>query len=432
MEDNAKAKRTGYCVVAAAWLAVFCLFGYRSTFSVMLGPMRDSMHWTVSQTSLGYSLMMTLYAITAFFSGMIIDRYGTKPTYFLGAIFGALGFYLTSHVHSYSAYLASYAIFAGIGTGMLWVSSTVSVRKWYVGKAYATMWGLAFMGAPMAQVVLSLGVKRILLTTDWRVAMQVLAVVVLIALIIAALVAKKNPEAYGFKPFGLQAGGSAPVKEEHIWSLGEAFGKYAIWGAILAFLTSMVAEFLIWTQVIMYWVKDVKLSLGTATNLYVAIGIAGIFTMPLLGWISDKVVVAVKHETMGRKIMLVFAPAVGVLACILLILTKQSLVFGALACILFAIYWAIEPGGVAGYAGSVYGRVSLGKIWGLATLIVMGIGPAFGSFMGGYLFDKSGTYNNSIIFALCAFAASVIFALTLPLAAEAKKETIRKDVETAA
>ncbi|HHW39767.1 MAG TPA: MFS transporter [Syntrophomonadaceae bacterium] len=432
MEDNAKAKQTGYCVVAAAWLAVFCLFGYRSTFSVMLGPMRDSMHWSVGQTSLGYSLMMTLYAITAFFSGMIIDRYGTKPAYFLGAIFGALGFYLTSLVHSYAAYLASYAIFAGIGTGMLWVSSTVSVRKWYVGKAYATMWGLAFMGAPMAQVLLSLGVKRILLTTDWRVAMQGLAVVVLIALIIAALVAKKNPEAYGFKPFGLQTGGGAPVKEEHIWSLGEAFGKYAIWGAILAFLTSMVAEFLIWTQVIMYWVKDVKLSLGTATNLYVAIGIAGIFTMPLLGWISDKVVEAVKNETMGRKIMLVFAPAVGVLACILLILTKQSLVFGALACILFAIYWAIEPGGVAGYAGSVYGRVSLGKIWGLATLIVMGIGPAFGSFMGGYLFDKSGTYNNSIIFALCAFAASAIFALTLPLAAEAKREMVRKDAETAA
>ena len=129
MEDNVRAKRIGYMVIAAAWLAVFCLFGYRATFSVLLGPMQESMNWTVSQTSLGYSLMMTIYAITAFFSGMIIDRYGTKPAYFLGAIFGALGFYITSYVHSYVAYLAAYSIFAGIGTGMLWVSSTVSVRK---------------------------------------------------------------------------------------------------------------------------------------------------------------------------------------------------------------------------------------------------------------------------------------------------------------
>ena len=76
-------KKLGYMVVLASWLAVFCLFGYRSTFSVLLGPMSESMNWSVSQTSLGYSLMMTIYAVTAFFSGMIIDKWGTKPAYLI-------------------------------------------------------------------------------------------------------------------------------------------------------------------------------------------------------------------------------------------------------------------------------------------------------------------------------------------------------------
>ena len=35
----------------------------------------------------------------------------------------------------------------------------------------------------------------------------------------------------------------------------------------------------------------------------------------------------------------------------------------------------------------------------MATLIVMGIGPALGSFTGAYLYDKSGSYLNSILFA---------------------------------
>lgn len=417
MEER-NARKMSYMVVAAAWLAVFCLFGYRATFSVLLGPMAKSMSWSVAQTSLGYSLMMTIYAVTAFFSGMIIDKWGTKPVYFIAAIFGMLGFYLTSKVNTLFAYYAAYAIFAGIGTGMLWVSSTVSVRKWFVGKYYAKMWGLAFAGAPMAQVVLSLGVKKVLQTMDWRIAMVYLSIITLVALLGASALARRNPESYGFQPFGLPpAGAGAAPKPEYIWSVGEAFSKTAIWGAVFAFLTSMVAEFLIWTQVVMYWTKDVKMSLGDATDLYIAIGLVGIFSMPIMGIIADKVVVAMGKEAKGRKVMLIFAPIVGVIACIALLLTPSSVAYGVIACVLFAIYWAIEPGGVVGYAGAIYGRLSLGKIWGLATLIVMGIGPALGSYMGGYLFDVSGNYTNSINFAMGAFAVSAVIAALLPLSA---------------
>lgn len=418
--DERKAKHLGHMVVLASWLAVFCLFGYRSTFSVLVGPMSKNLGWSVSKLSLGYSLMMTVYAVTAFFSGMILDKWGTKPAYAIGSVCAALGFYLTSNAQSYFGYLLPYALFAGIGTGMLWVSSTVSVRKWYIGKSYATMWGMAFMGAPVAQVVLSLGVKKILLTMDWRLAMKDMAVVVLIALIVAALVAKKNPQDYGLEAFGTLPGKKASSGDEHIWTVKEAFKTKPIWGAIVAFLTSMVGEFLIWTQIVNYWTHDVKLSLGTATNLYVSIGVAGIFTMPLMGIVADRIVGKVGSEAKGRKTMLIFAPSMGLIACILLLMTKNSMFLGVIACILFAIYWAIEPGGVAGYAGTIYGGKTLGKIWGTATLIVMGIGPALGSFMGGYLFDISGSYLNSIIFATTSFAISIVAAIVLPLEASHK------------
>jgi len=61
----------------------------------------------------------------------------------------------------------------------------------------------------------------------------------------------------------------------------------------------------------------------------------------------------------------------------------------------------------------------------LATLIVMGIGPAVGSFMGGYLFDVSGTYRYSIIFALSAYVVSAIVASFLPLAAVPKSVAVK-------
>ena len=108
------AKKTSYFVVVAAWLAVFCLFGYRSTFAILAGPMSQTMGWTGAQVSLGYSLMMSIYAITAFFSGMILDKWGTKPVYTIAAVFCMLGFYLTAKVESLYSYYAAYAIFAGI------------------------------------------------------------------------------------------------------------------------------------------------------------------------------------------------------------------------------------------------------------------------------------------------------------------------------
>ena len=415
--NERQAKRTAMMVVMASWLAIFCLFGFRATFAVLKVPMGRDMHWSDANISAGYSLMMTVYAVTAFLSGMIIDRWGTRPAYFLAAVFGAAGFWVTSGVHTLFSYYAAYGVLGGIGTGMLWVSSTVSVREWYVGKDYARMWGFAFMGGPMAQVVLSLISKSVIPIHGWRFAWQMLGGIVLVAMLLATILAKKNPEDYGLKPFGAMPG--AP-KKEHVWGIGEAFSRYAIWGVIMTFLGSLVAEFLVWSQAVSFFVRDLGMSFDKAVNLYSLIGLVGIFSMPIMGIVADKIVRRVGQEAKGRKISLMIGPLVGAVACVLLLQTGKSLAFGVLSCFLFAVYWAMIPGGVVGYTGAIYGRKTLGEIWGLATLICMGIGPATGAFLGGYLRDLTGSYRASILFALGSFMVSALAASSLPLAATSR------------
>ena len=423
--DDKNAKHFGWSVVAASWLAVFCLFGYRATFAILKGPMSADLGWSQAQITIGYSLMMVFYAVTAFFSGMILDKWGTKPVYAIAAVFGTLGFYLTSLINSHLAYIFTFGFISGVATGMLWVTSTVSIRKWYVGKTYATMWGFAFAGAPMAQFLLAYITKAALKggsPDQWRSAMQILAVIIFAALALAVILAKKSPQEYGLKPFGDTSGsGGTPVKPEYEWGMKEAFSKYAIWGAVITFLTSMMGEFLIWTQVVSYWVTDLQWTRDKAVNVYAIIGLIGIFSMPIMGIIADKVVQAVENEAKGRKIMLIIGPFTGVIACMALLMSGHSISWAYLACFIFAVYWAIVPGGVVGYTGAVYGGKTLGKIWGLATLIVMGIGPFTGSFIGGLLKDISGSYTYSIYFALGSFAVSIFLAASLPLSAEPKK-----------
>jgi MFS transporter, OFA family, oxalate/formate antiporter len=412
--NEQQAKRAAAMVLVASWLAVFCLFGFRATFAVLKVPMGADMHWTAADISAGYALMMTIYAVTAFFSGLIIDRWGTRPAYFLAAIFGALGFWATSAAGNLQAYYAAYGILGGVGTGMLWVSSTVSVRKWYVGKDYARMWGFAFMGGPMAQIVLSLISKAVIPAEGWRFAWRMLGCIVLVAMLLATWLARKNPEDYGVKPFGTMPG--AP-KEEYVWGVGEAFSRYAIWGVIITFLGSLTGEFLVWSQAVSFFVQDLGMDLGKAVNLYSVIGLAGVFSMPVMGIVADKIVQAVGHEAKGRKVSLVAGPLAGVAACIMLLQTGSSIAFGLASCFLFAVYWAMIPGGAVGYTGAVYGCKTLGKIWGLATLICMGTGPAAGAFLGGYFRDLTGSYRASILFALCSFLVSAAAAASLPLSA---------------
>ena len=449
--------RYGHSVVGAAWLAVFCLFGYRATFAIFKGPMGLTLGWSAAEVTLGYSAMMVVYAATAYFSGVMLDRWGARPVYAVAAVLGGLGFALTAHIHAYAAYLVTFGLLGGLATGMLWVTSTVSVRRWYVGNTYAARWGLAFAGAPLAQFALAqlvrprlsaaqatleatvlaaldadaatLSISETLanpliraqapvaaalsaLDAAWRTEMLLLGGIVLVMLALAALIGRRHPEHYGMTPFGAESVETAHATR--VWPLRDAFSRYPIWGVMLAFLTSMMAEFLIWTQVVSYWTDDVGYSFQQATGIYAVIGLVGIVSMPLLGRAADGLVAAVSHEARGRKLMLLIGPLAGAAACGLL-LASQNLTLAYAACVLFAVYWAIVPGSVVGYAGAIYGRASLGRIWGLATLIVMGIGPFAGSYIGGLLRDLTGSYTYAIYYALGSFLASALLATTLPL-----------------
>jgi len=403
-------------VIVTSWLAVFCLFGYRATFALLKDPMSIQQGWSQAQVSLGYSLMMLFYAFTAFVSGLLLDRWGTRPAYIVAAIFSFLGFFLTSYISNFQLYLFTFGLLGGIATGMLWVTSTVSVRKWFVGKTYGTIWGVVFIGAPISQLFLTQLTQYIMVqsgTDDWRLAMRILGFLMLVAMLLAVLLAKRNPEHYGLHPSGYSEEKEKRGKER-TFTLQESYGYYAIWGVILTFLFSMMAEFLIWTQIVSYWTDDLLWSRLEAVRTYSLIGLLGIFSMPLFGILSDKVVKKSRSESEGRKAMLIFGTAIGLMACILQLYAGGFRLLIFFACLLFAIYWAIIPGGVVGYAGAVFGEKNLGKIWGLATLIVMGIGPFTGTLMGGWLKDISGVYRYSILFSLFSFLLAMIFALSLP------------------
>lgn len=417
-------------VVLSSWLAVFMLFGVRCTFAVIKLPMVQELHWSDATIAGGFAIMMLLYGITAFLSGMMVDRWGARPCYFLAAVFGFLSFWLTAGAYSVTTYYIVYGLLGGIATGMCWVSSTVSVRKWYVGKNYAKMWGFAFMGGPVSQIVLSFLCNELIPLYGWRFTARVLAGITLIVMLLASLLTKKGPEAYGAKPFGEMPAANKDNSQEHVWGLGEAWKTYAIWGVTLFFLMCAISEFLVWTQAVSFFV-DVGYTMDRSVHLYMIIGVIGIFSMPIMGMFADRLVAKFGNEAKGRKMNLILCPLVGIVACLFILQSRHSIVFAVISCILFPIYWAMMPGGCIGYAGSIFGRKSLGKIWGIATLIAVSIGPAVGSIVGGALKDLTGGVTAAMMFAIAPYVVAFLLALTLPLVVLPKRAA-NKNAELAA
>ncbi len=476
MEDT-RATSLGRAVVFAAWLAIFVIFGFRSIFAILARPIAVSLNLTQTEVTTAFSIMMLCYAIFAFISGMTLDKWGNRPSFIVAAIFGALSYALSSQVSSALQLYVTFGVMGGICTGMLWVSATGSIRKWYAGKTYGAKFGLAFMGGPLAQLVLGFVVRTMLgngavkhralydaavqagtaameyaewtkLNPDftWKTCLLMLAGVLFVLLAIAVFFCRRSPDFYGCKPFGAAPpaappAGAAPVKTRG-WSLGEAFSTAAAWMAVLAFLVCMLSEFLIWAKAVDIWAEIMALPAvakdlvvgseqyiaelnriaGTpevrtaATNMYLVVGAVGIFSIPLMGIVADKIVAASANELIGRKRVLMLAAFLGMLAGIVMLVQYKTQIvsLGYISAVLFAFFWGMTPGNTVGYLGAVYGPATLGRIWGLCTLFVMGPGPFLGPILAAFFKDMSGGYFYGIIVAVIGFVLGAVLSSLLP------------------
>ena len=419
-------KRIGWAVVISAWLALFCQFGFRATFAVLKTPMAQDMGWSQAEVSLGYSIMMVGSAFMAFFCGIGAERYGAKLTYLFAAIFGALGFCAASRVQSLVAYYLIFGVLTGLGTGTLWATASFMLRSWFVGQSYAKMYGIAFSGAPVAQVALTQFVVFCMAGGDaslWRNAVFNLGALMFVLLLIAAFLGKKTPKSYDMLPFGSTGTEHHHHHGAHTWTLKDGAKTYAFWGLTLAWTFGIIAEFTVWTQIVSYWVSVLDMPPARAATLYGFIGFLGIIFMPLLGFLGDKFTSRFALEAQGRKRLCQGGLIAGILACICLLgqpalHTSLRFAVGILSCALFAVYWGIFPGSVVGYLGSVINGGGLGRILGLCMFIAIGLGPAIGAYMGGLLRDLAGSYTASMIFALAAYAVGLVIATTLPIVNE--------------
>lgn len=411
----------GWVIVAVGFLAhIASAFSISSTLSVFLKPLSQDLGLSRGVFSLIRSGEILIGAAAAPVIGTLLDRHGGRWLIAAGGLVSGAGFLLLGQARDFWQFALIRWLLISPGDSLMGsMVVNVSISQWFVrmrGRALA----LAGMGHGLAKVCMPVAAASLLLYIGWRGAWVVFGVVTL-ALVVGPSLGfmRRRPEDMGLVPDGgtnpsdADAAKAARLRstspshadnpDNRAWTRREALSTSAFWLIVITFGVSHVGVTGLNLHVFSF-VTDQGHSAMIAALVMSIIAIMQFSTPMVWGLLSERINIA-------RLIMAKFlVQGIGVL----LALSNPDV--GALYAGFFL--YGIGMGGTAILAEMIwanyFGRVSLGKIRGMGSLITStfsACGPPFF----GLLFDATQSYSLSFgIFISMLFASAGLSFLLHP------------------
>jgi MFS family permease len=376
-------------VLACGAAIVTLSMGVRHGFGLWLQPITQAQHWSRENFSFAIAIQNLAWGFFGIFAGMIADRFGAFRVLVGGAVLYAAG--LAGMAMSTNPF--TFALTAGILIGAAQAGTTYAVvygvigrqidparRSWAMGVAAAAGSFGQFLMVPVEGFLIS--------GFGWQQALLTLSIAVLLI----------APFAFGLREPGF-AGGAIPHREQSVMqALREAF-KYP------SFQLLMAGYFVCGFQVVFIgvhmpsYLKDKGLSPQVASYALALIGLFNVFGTYIAGTLGQRLA--------RRKIL-------------------ASIYLGRSIAISLFLWAPLSPMSVYIFA-SVMGflwlstvpptNATVAQIFGVAHLSMLGgfvffshqIGSFMGVWLGGFLYDRTGSYDVVwyIAIALGIFAAIV-------------------------
>ena len=256
----------------------FVQFGY----SLTLPSMEESLH--LSHTEAG--LLITVTAATriggALTSGTLAPRYGSRSITAVGTLAIGVSMVLLGFAQNYGTAIGA-TVLMGIGGGAALTPIMGLLSAWFLRRDRGLAAGLAASGGSIAFIFAGVAVP--ILTGSnwedgWRHSWQLFGVVILAIGVVSLLFLRERPA----EPLETER---RPDPPRSAWPI-EAFKHPAVWMITLLAFTSGWSQNLFTTFFALYLTQENDVSLATAGQLVVLIGVLSIGSGVAWGWMSDK------------------------------------------------------------------------------------------------------------------------------------------------
>ena len=368
--------RTPALILACGCLIALVGFGARSGLGFFLTPMSSAHGWGRDVFALALAVQMLLWGAAQPVAGALADRYGATPILSVGAVLYALG--LASMAYANTPAMLHLTAGAVIGFGLAGSSFTIVIGAF--GKLMPPQWRSLAFGAGTAagsfgQFVFSPLAVALIDNIGWQDTLVAFAAVVL--LIMPLSLALASPR---------QAGGptalSNQAQQSVAQALSEALGHKSFVLLVLGFFTCGFQIFFIAVHLPAYLVdRGLPAEVGGWT--LASIGLFNIIGAVVAGWLA---------AFMPKRYILsliYFGRAVAILIYILLPPSIiATLIFGAV----MGLFWLSTVPPTSGLVAVMFGTRWLAMLFGFAFFSHQ-VGGFLGVWLGGVLFESSGSYD---------------------------------------
>jgi MFS family permease len=390
----------GWYIVGVMIVAMMLVYGIRTSFSSFFPHILDEFHWFRGTTAIMLSLNIFVYGLSAPVAGHLVDKWKPRAVVFIGIFllaFGTAGCYFARELwHFYILF----GILAPIGSAFCGspVLNT-AIINWFTKRRGLAV-GLGQIGGGLSFVYVML-VDWVSTRWGWEYSFFVMAGLLIVIMAPLYLVfyhvrpEDKKIKAYGYEEPQSGALPGIVLAAKPDWTLRQAFGTYQLWLLVFAdFCYWGIGNYLVIAHQIRF-AEDVGYTSQLATSVLALFGLVSI-----VGQVG-----AFVSDFIGREKTALFAVVLhagGFLALLSVHDASQPwLLYIYAICAGFAT-GTFSPTIIVSSADIFHGK-NIGAISAL-LLTGVGFGGAIGPWLGGYIFDVSGSYHSAFIVSMVAVA----------------------------
>jgi MFS family permease len=362
-------------------------WGVRSTFALFYVALLNEFAWDRGSTALGYSLSWLCFVIFAPVAGWLSDRWGPRTIVTAGGLVLGLALGLTAQTTSLALYYVWFGFLGAAGTACMIIPSTTIVTRWFV-QSRGTAMGILSAGGPASAVVFYPVNAWLIATLGWRTALIAFGSIIAGMTVALTLLYRERP-----------AEPQRPT-DDGDWSLGLALRNHRLWAAFTMTALGVIGFQIMATHQVAHAV-DRGFRHETVVWLF-SFGAACMMAGNLLGgWLSDH---------FGRGWVFAFGTVVAMagIACFAFVRGPQDGLL-LLIYIVSAFGFGMRIAQLSAIPADVFAGRQLGAILGVVQA-GGGLGGAIGPFLGGWLFDVTGSYRLAFAAACVAIAGSALAA----------------------